>query len=283
MQAASFRGAAAFSIACFTVATVDLYPQQGKHYPGGNALNQAVRFAQMGHHTAFVGALGADWPGDQLTALLAAESVDVSHVHRIRGRTATNQITVDESGERFGVEGAWKGGVYEGFELGASHWAFLEGFDVWATHADCPSYPEALERKRDAQWMAVDFLHLLDHELLARSLQVVDVAYIGGTQAMADDLAALAQVSPRGIVVLTLGAEGSIAFARDQVIRQKALALDRVVDTTGCGDAFQAGFTAHYLQTRDVRAALLAGAELGRAATRHFGGTRWHRNRVFHP
>jgi len=271
------------SIAAFSVATMDLYPQQGKHYPGGNALNQAARFGQMGLHSAFVGALGADWPGDQITALLMAESVDVSHVHRIRGRTATNQIRVDEWGERYGVKGAWKGGVYGEYELGPSDWAFLEGFDVWATHADCPSYAEALERKQDRQAMAVDFLHLLDHDLLARSLAVIDVAYIGGTPEMVDDLAALTQASPRGIIVLTLGAEGSIAFTRESIIRQEALPLDRVIDTTGCGDAFQAGFTACYLQTRDVRAALLAGAELGRAAAQHFGGTRWHRNRAFHP
>jgi sugar/nucleoside kinase (ribokinase family) len=275
--------AALSSVAAFSVATVDYYPQQGKHYPGGNALNQAVRFAQMGLHSAFVGALGADVPGDQITALLASESVDVSHVHRIRGRTATNQIVVDESGERFGVEGAWKGGVYEGYELSASDWTFLEGFDVWSTHANCPSYAEALERKRDRQTMTVDFLHLLDHDLLAKSLQMIDIAYIGGTPDMAADLAALAQASPRGIIVLTLGAEGNIAFERDGITRQEALPLDRVIDTTGCGDAFQAGFTARYVQTRDVRASLLAGAELGRAAAQHFGGTRWHRDRVFHP
>jgi sugar/nucleoside kinase (ribokinase family) len=164
-------------VACFSVATVDFYPQQGKHYPGGNALNQAIRFGQMGHHTAFVGALGADFPGDQIVALLTSESIDVSHVHRIRGRTAANQIVVDETGERYGVEGAWKGGVYEQYELDASDWPFLEGFDVWSTHANCPSYTEALDRKRDGQWMTVDFLHLLDPELLAKSLQVIDVAY----------------------------------------------------------------------------------------------------------
>jgi fructoselysine 6-kinase len=274
---------AAFSVAAFSVATVDLYPQQGKYYPGGNALNQAVRFAQMGHHTAFVGALGADIAGDQLVALLTSESVDVSHVHRVRGPTATNQITVDEAGERFGIEGAWAGGVYEGYELDASDWAFLEGVDVWATHADCPSYAEALERKGDRQAMTVDFLHLLDPDLLAKSLQVVDVAYIGGTPEMVPDLAALARASPRGIVVLTLGAEGSIAFDRRAIVHQEALPVERVVDTTGCGDAFQAGFTARYLQTRDVRASLLAGADLGRTTAQHFGGTRWHKNRVFHP
>jgi len=271
------------SLACFTVATTDFYPQQGKHYAGGNALNQAIRYGQMGHRCAFLGALGDDLAGDQLLALLASESIDVSRVHRVRGRTATNQIIVDESGERYGVEGAWQGGVYEEFRLGPSDWAFLEGFDVWSTHANCPSYVEALERKREGQWMSVDFLHLLDPDLLTRSLAVVDVAYIGGTADMVDDLAAIARASPRGIVVLTLGAEGSIAFSRQAIIRQAALPLDRVVDTTGCGDAFQAGFTACYVQTRDVRASLLAGAALGRATALHFGGTRWHRNRVFHP
>jgi fructoselysine 6-kinase len=121
--------------------------------------------------------------------------------------------------------------------------------------------------------MAVDFLHLLDHDLLARSLKVIDVAYIGGTADMAADLARIARASPRGIVVLTLGGEGSIAFVGDRSCAQEALPLEKVVDTTGCGDAFQAGFTATYVRTGDVRAALRAGAEMGRAAARHYGGT----------
>ena len=91
-------------VACFSVATIDFYPQQGKYYPGGNALNQAIRFGQMGHHSAFVGALGTDPAGDQIAALLAAESIDVSYTYRVKGRTATNQIIVDDSGERYGVE-----------------------------------------------------------------------------------------------------------------------------------------------------------------------------------
>ena len=270
-------------IACFSVAALDFYPQQGQHYPGGNALNQAIRFAQMGHQAAFVGALGADMPGDQIEDLLRAEAVDVSHTCRLRGRTASNQIVVDEKGERYGVEGAWRSGVYERFAPETSDWAFLDTFEVWATHADGPLYAEALARKRAEQWMAVDFLHLLDHGLLARSLAVIDVAYIGGTPDMAEELTGIVRASPRGIVVLTLGAEGSIAFTRDAVHTQEALPVETVIDTTGCGDAFQAGFTARYLRTKDVPASLRAGAELGRAAAQHYGGTRWHRNRMFHP
>ena len=92
---------------------------------------------------------------------------------------------------------------------------------------------------------------------------------------MEDDLVRVARTNPRGIIVLTLGSDGSIAFVGNESYVQKALSIDSVVDTTGCGDAFQAGFTATYFETKDIRASLLAGARLGRAAALHFGGTPW--------
>ncbi|HHT77616.1 MAG TPA: hypothetical protein GXZ67_07025, partial [Clostridiaceae bacterium] len=42
---------------------------------------------------------------------------------------------------------------------------------------------------------------------------------------------------------LTLGAKGSVAICNGETIVQEALPVQRVVDTTGCGDAFQSGFT----------------------------------------
>jgi fructoselysine 6-kinase len=261
-------------VACFSVAALDYFPQQGKYHAGGNSLNQAIRFRQMGHSSAFVGAVGTDEAGDRLAALLQAESVDVSHLRRIDGPTACNRIMNDETGERYGVEGAWAGGVYGRFKLDEADWDYLNRFEVWATHANCPSYLSALEQKTSAQFMAVDFLHLKDYELLQKSLRVVDIAYFGGTPEMADDLAGIAKAN-RGVIVLTLGARGSMAFEGDRVYSQKALATGKVVDTTGCGDAFQAAFTASYFAAKDIRASLLAGAELGHAAAMSFGGVPW--------
>jgi sugar/nucleoside kinase (ribokinase family) len=261
-------------VACFSVAALDYFPQQNKYYAGGNSLNQAIRFRQMGHTSAFVGAVGTDAAGDRLTALLQTESVDVSRLHRMDGSTACNRIMNDDSGERYGVEGAWAGGVYEQFKMDETDWRYLDQFDVWATHANGPNYLSALERKKSGQFMSVDFLHLKDYELLRKSLGVVELAYFGGTPEMADDLARIAKTS-RGIIVLTLGARGSIAFEGDRTYSQKALTTGKVVDTTGCGDAFQAAFTASYFATRDIRASLLAGAELGHAAAMSFGGVPW--------
>jgi len=102
----------------------------------------------------------------------------------------------------------------------------------------------------------------------------VDIAYFGGTADMIDDLANIAK-EKKGIIVLTLGAEGSMAFNGDKTYTQKALPTDKITDTTGCGDAFQAAFTASYFHTKDIQAALLAGAELGRQAAASFGGIPW--------
>jgi fructoselysine 6-kinase len=261
-------------VACFSVAALDYFPQQDKYCAGGNSLNQAVRFCQKGHTSAFVGAVGTDEAGDRLATLLQTESVDVSRLRRMDGPTACNRIINDDSGERYGVAGAWAGGVYEQFELDETDWDYLDQFEVWATHASCPDYLNALERKTSTQFMSVDFLDLKDYELLQKSLRVVEIACFGGTAEMANDLAAIAKTH-RGIIVLTLGAQGSIAFEGDRSYSQQALTTGKVVDTTGCGDAFQAAFTASYFATKDIRASLLAGAELGHAAAMSFGGVPW--------
>jgi fructoselysine 6-kinase len=192
-------------------------------------------------------------------------------MHRVEGETAHNQIFNDELGERYGIDDAWAGGVYEQFRMDEADWTFASQFEVWSTHANSPCYEDALQRKKEEQLMAVDFLHWQEYEKLERSLAVIDIAYFGGTAVMADTLAKIAR-QHNGLIVLTLGAAGSIAFAGDEIFTQTALPLAKVVDTTGCGDAFQAGFTANFYHTRDIQTALLAGAEAGRQAATHFGG-----------
>ena len=261
-------------IACFSVAAADTFPQTGEFHAGGNALNQSIRFREQGHETAFVGALGKDEAGDRIHALLLAEGVDCSHLRRPDGITACNQILNDADGERYGVEGAWKNGVYGDFRLTPEDWTFLSTFDLWSTHADGPNYEEALQRRNPEKWMAVDFLHKLDLPLLERSLSAKTICCIGGTSDMAEALADLA-VRREGVLVLTLGAGGSMAFCGHDCRHQEALPLSPVIDTTGCGDAFQTGFTSTYIRTGDMRAALLAGAEEGRKAAGSRGGVSW--------
>ena len=255
--------------ACFCNATLDYFPQQDRHYPGGNSLNQALWFRHMDQECAFVGALGTDEAGDRVEVLLRSSGTDVSCLYRLPGYTARNKIINDDAGERYGVEGAWEGGVYETYIMTESDWSYIKDFPIWATHSTGPNFTAALQKKAD-QLLCVDFLHLMDKNQFESSLPRVDIAYLGGTPDMEDYLHELAQTFS-GIIVLTLGAGGSMAFQGDRIFRQQALPA-QVVDTTGCGDAFQAGFTTSWHLHRDIPTALAAGAELGKSAAGHYGG-----------
>lgn len=62
------------------------------------------------------------------------------------------------------------------------------------------------------------------------------------------------------LIVITDGKKGSYAYQNGSVLHQPALHAEKVVDTTGAGDAFTAGFIAELLKTSDVGKALHAGA-----------------------
>ncbi len=260
--------------ACFSVAAMDFFPQQNERFAGGNSLNQAIRFRALGWDSAFVGAIGTDAAGDRIENLLIRSGVDVRHLYRVPGQTASNRIINDKKGERFGVEGAWEDGVYADFRLSERDWAYIENIPVWSTHANGINYPEAIKRKKAGNFLAVDFLHFDTYELLEQGIEAVDVAYFGGVRGQLPDLISYSRRFS-GILVLTLGAEGSIAVQDGKIDVQPALPLEKVVDTTGCGDAFQAGFTVEYVATGDIRRALQKGAESGHVAAMDYGGVPW--------
>ncbi|PIZ66369.1 hypothetical protein CO051_03585 [Candidatus Roizmanbacteria bacterium CG_4_9_14_0_2_um_filter_39_13] len=63
------------------------------------------------------------------------------------------------------------------------------------------------------------------------------------------------------LLVITNGKKGSYAYHDSKVYYQKAIVTTKVLDTTGAGDAFTAGFIASYIQTSDIQKSMKAGAE----------------------
>ena len=98
---------------------------------------------------------------------------------------------------------------------------------------------------------------------LARSL--------GGDPENADEAARM--LADRGpIVAVKDGARGGFAVAGEQFVRASGLAVD-VVDTTGAGDSFDAGFLAGWLAGHDLSTALRWGTAAGSLSTQGAGGT----------
>lgn len=77
--------------------------------------------------------------------------------------------------------------------------------------------------------------------------------------------------TPEQLVVVTDGAKGSYAYLGDKVYHQPAIRDVQVVDTTGAGDGFTAGFIAEYIKTQHIETSLKNGAEYAAKILRKLG------------
>ena len=82
----------------------------------------------------------------------------------------------------------------------------------------------------------------------------------------------IAALSPKvRTLVITRGAAGAIAVEGDHIAQIPAAPVDKVVDTTGAGDLFAAGFLAAQCRARPLMHRLEAGAQAAAEVISHFG------------
>jgi sugar/nucleoside kinase (ribokinase family) len=74
-----------------------------------------------------------------------------------------------------------------------------------------------------------------------------------------------------GTLVITRGAHGAMAIERDYLVEIPAAPVERIVDTTGAGDLFAAGFLAARCRRQPLKACLETGAIAAAEVISHFG------------
>ena len=70
----------------------------------------------------------------------------------------------------------------------------------------------------------------------------------------------------------TMGVRGSMAFDGKEFVRCPAFKVEKVVDTTGCGDLFHTGFAIRYIETQDLMACQRFGAAVSAIKCRGLSG-----------
>ena len=96
-----------------------------------------------------------------------------------------------------------------------------------------------------------------------------EVRHLTGCGEFAECVEALSRHVPT--VVITRGAHGAMAVERDYLVEIAAASVDRIVDTTGAGDLFAAGFLAARCRGRPLKACLETGSIAAAEVISHFG------------
>ncbi len=259
-------------ITALTSFCVDFFPEQDKIYVGGNSLNFATQCKLTGiENVSVIGAVGNDRFGQLIEHHLDKLKINRSHLYRIKESTASNKIFINNDGDRYFKPDSWHGGAFDVFRLSENDWDQLRDSTIVAMPAGDPNLNELLKRRNENQLIVIDFLDYLGIDYIKQHISNIDVVFLSGKKEMLFDLRELSAQSGK-IIVATLGAKGSIAFFRKKEYFHKAIEVDAIVDTTGCGDAFQAAFSIEWIKTEDIDQSLKAGSEAASMVLGFMGG-----------
>lgn len=236
----------------------------------GSAGGTALVLAKLGAKVKSAGAIGTDAAGDMMLALLERDGVDTGLLARRDDvQTSASVLPIRPSGERpafhvVGANGSFGPDDLPEDAIEAATHLHLGGPEFMGGEAAAPLLAHAREH---GAVTSADVLApgegLLDW--IAPVLAELDYFLPNGEQVLAltgaDDLEDGCRVLlDRGVgcVAATCGADGVLLVDADGVEPIPAFEVE-AVDTTGCGDAFSAGFLRGLSLGRDRRGAAVLG------------------------
>lgn len=257
---------------------IDQYLNLGLRKPGGIAFNFAVHVLDAGENASLVSVVGNDKDGEELLSLVEKLKLNTGHFARIVGKTPWQKIILEKTVERKFV--GYRQGVLRNWQLSQENLSFIAKHDaVFVPLSDGMEhvFSSVVDLKTDAVKI-VDFSQ--DYEfadfdkkdnVITKYCQYFDVNFVGATEKQLPLLKSLSKKYPEKVFVLTLGKKGSVGFLDGKKFLQPAKNVKHPVDTTGCGDAFQAGFSVNYLKTRNLPFSLQFAAEQAALVTQYLG------------
>jgi len=253
--------------------------------PGGPAAAASIAAAALGHDAVFLGRLGDDDVGRELTARMARCGVDVSGIRYVKGQSSqVSSVVVDRDGERQIINFSSRHLDPDPSWLPVK---IIASADFVLTDVRWPEgAEEALKRARqhtvpsliDADTSPVDTSHLIglaDYAVFSeKGLQMyVDERDIEkGLQN--------AHLKSRIWVAVTAGDKGSYWLDEKGVICSCPAEQLEAIDTCGAGDVFHGAFAAALAEKMKVEDAMRFAGAAASLKCLSFGGSLGTPNRA---
>ena len=213
---------------------------------GGTAGNNAYNLALLKMPVAIVGAAGSDFT--EYSDFLKETGVDMSKIKIVDKLTSSAFIMTDSADNQ--ITAFYPGAMSENSSLA------LEPSDLVVIS---PNDPKAMVNFAK-QCQDSNTPYMLDPGMQLPALNPEDLKNMvdGATILIGNDyeMALLSKkcgIPNVKIIITTLGEKGSIIQTKDQNIQISAAKPKKVVDPTGAGDAYRAGFLAGYSKGLDLK------------------------------
>ncbi|MDT5244990.1 MAG: hypothetical protein QOD36_2366 [Mycobacterium sp.] len=231
-----------------------LLVEQMRMTAAGTAAGTALTFAKLGAAVRTAGAIGADPAGDTLLSLLHSAAIDTSLVVRKPDApTSMSVLPIRPNGDRPSLHLLGANLAYTLDDVDWDAVAAADHIHLGGTEMLGPDFTTRILKhaKENGTTTSVDLIApggMGTFDLIAPAMAHTDyllpneeqvLGFTGATD-LADGCARLLDAGA-GLLAVTCGAEGALIVSNEGTQQVPAFAVE-VVDTTGCGDAFSAGF-----------------------------------------
>ena len=276
----------------FSPAEADaLYAKMGPgiEASGGSAANTVAAIAALGGRSGFIGQVANDQLGEVFAHDIRAAGVTFTTAARDgEPTTARCLIFVTPDGQRtmntfLGASQFLPASALDNEMIASGAILYLEGY-LWDPEEPRQAMRAAIEVARKAgrkvAFTLSDVFCISRHgndfrDLMAKGL--VDIMFANENEILAlmeveDFEAAVAAAAAQvPVLVVTRSEKGAIAIANGERVSCGAEPIEKVVDTTGAGDLFAAGFLTGQAQGKSLEQSLRLGAICAAEIISHYG------------
>lgn len=258
---------------------------------GGSAANTAAGVAALGGKAGYIGKVSDDALGRVFTHDMSVLGVDVGRALTspsvLEESTGSSIVLVTPDGERtmathLGANSTFGPNDIDQDLISRAEVVYIEGY-LWDTPAAIEAIRMAIETAHAADGLVAmtlsdsfcverhrqDFLSLLHDDLDLLFCNEEEAKLLFGSNDIAHAIESIEQTGL--LAAVTRGSLGSVVVRADGPIEIAAEPVEKVIDTTGAGDLFAAGFIYGFTHGQDPAACAQLGGVCAAEVISHLG------------
>ena len=242
---------------------------------GGSVANSIVGLSQLGNKVGFIGKISDDSLGQKYKDGLKKENVDYLYSKKKESLpTGTCLILITPDSERtmctfLGIAGKINKDDVDIHSVKNSEITFLEGY-LWDEGEPKSAFDITIENSNKVAMSLSDlfcverhkphFLDLIKNKLDITFANEQEITSLIDAKNFEEVISFAKQLGK--ITIITRGEKGSIAINKNEVIECESEKDLKIIDLTGAGDLFAAGFLHGYINNLGTKESLKKGTEM---------------------